>query len=291
MSYEPTPAAPVGEEARAAHVERSGRLFEQLKETVKTILGALLIALIFRSFILEPFNIPSASMVPRLLVGDYLFVTKWPYGYSRYSLPLGLPLWEGRVFEGTPERGDVVVFKNPRDNRTDFIKRLIGLPGDQVQMRGGVLYINGVEVPKRRVEDFIVPVTGNTDCAGDFRLPSYRATVAGEVVCRYPQWEETLPGGRSYRVLDQIADAPGADDTEVYLVPDGQYFMMGDNRDDSADSRFPTFGPQQGVGFVPADNLVGKATIMFFSLDGDARWFKPWTWPGAIRFERLGIIL
>jgi signal peptidase I len=276
--------------AREAHEARSGKLAEQFKEGAKTILGALLIALVLRSFIFEPFNIPSGSMLPRLLVGDYLFVAKWPYGYSRYSFPLGLPPFEGRIPAGHgPERGDVVVFKGPRDNRTDFIKRVVGLPGDQIQMRGGQLFINGEAVPKRRVEDFVVPVDRDFDCQGFPRLPSHRVDGSdGRPLCRFAQYEETLPGGRTYRVLDQAAGVMMADDTEVFLVPDGHYFVMGDNRDDSADSRFPPFGPQPGVGFVPAQNLVGRASLMFFSIDGTARWWAPWTWPGAIRFERIG---
>lgn len=287
MSSDPdTLAAPPAPSARDEHITRSGRMLEQLKEALKTLGGAVAIALVLRSFLIEPFNIPSGSMLPKLLVGDYLFVAKWPFGYSRYSLPMGLPLWDGRVPAlGGPERGDVVVFKNPADNRTDFIKRVIGLPGDQIQMQAGVLYLNGEAVPKARIDDFVVPVSDGTDCAGDFIRPSFRATVNGEVVCRFPQYRETLPGGRSYAVLDQVPNFP-SDNTGVYIVPEGNYFMMGDNRDDSADSRFTI--AQSGVGFVPIDNIVGRALVMWFSIDATARWYMPWTWPGALRLSRVG---
>lgn len=271
---------------QSAHERRTTELFESLKEGVKTIVGAVAIALVLRSFGFEPFNIPSESMLPRLLVGDYLFVSKWPYGYSRYSLPLGLPLFDGRVFANAPERGDIVVFKSPRDNRTDYIKRVVGLPGDQIQMRGGMLHINGVAVPKVRIDDFIVPVTPNTDCDGSLGRPSFRTVgVSGQHLCRYPRFRETLPNGRSYNVLDQV---PGdlRDDTAVYVVPAGHYFMMGDNRDDSADSRLTV--AEGGVGFVPAENLVGRASLMFFSTDGSAELIKPWTWFTAIRWDRIG---
>ena len=272
--------------ARAAHLARTAALYASFKEGVKTIAGAILIALLLRSFGYEPFNIPSESMLPRLRVGDYLFVSKWPYGYSRYSLPLGLPLFNGRLLGGEPARGEIAVFKTPADNRTDFIKRVIGLPGDLVQMKNGVLHINGVPVPKRRVSDVIVPVTPNTDCPGGRARPSFRAaTVSGQAVCRYPRFRETLPGGVSYFVLDQVSGSTG-DDTGVYVVPQRHYFMMGDNRDDSADSRYAV--SQDGIGFVPYENLVGRASLMFFSTDGSAAILRPWTWFAAIRWERLG---
>lgn len=292
-----TPEASPPLDARAAHMDRSAKAFEQFKELFKTIVGALAIALVFRSFLLEPFNIPSGSMVPRLLVGDYLLVSKWSYGYSRYSFPLGLPLFEGRAFDTAPARGDVVVFKTPQDNRTDFIKRVIGLPGEQIQMRGGVLFINGVAVPKRRVEDFTIPYhvrpsgyeanDWSDDCSRDFatnRLPT--RLPSGEMVCVFPQYEETLPGGKTIRVLDQ-AEMP-QDNTPTYIVPAGQYFMMGDNRDDSEDSRF---GVPEGIGFVPKENLVGKAQVMFFSIDYTAHWYEFWKWPLSIRPSRIGILL
>jgi signal peptidase I len=272
--------------ARAAHIARTETLYASFKEGVKTIFGAILIALFVRSFAYEPFNIPSESMLPRLRVGDYLFVSKWPYGYSRYSLPLGLPLFDGRLLGGAPERGEIVVFKTPADNRTDFIKRVIGLPGDVVQMKGGVLHINGAPVRRERIADLVAPVTPNSDCPGGFGRPSFRTTAAdGRLFCRYPRYRETLPGGTSYNVIDQVQGSTG-DDTGVYVVPQGHYFMMGDNRDDSADSRYAV--SQDGIGFVPYENLVGRASLMFFSTDGSAELLKPWTWFSAIRWERLG---
>ena len=283
-----TPEATTPLEARAAHMDRSAKAFEQVKELFKTIGGAFLIALVFRSFVFDPFNIPSGSMVPRLLVGDYLWVSKWSYGYSRYSFPLGLDIFQGRLFDTAPTRGDVVVFKTPQDNSTDFIKRVIGLPGDQIQMRGGQVFINGVAVPKRRIEDFVVPMTPSDDCSRDHatadaptRLPD------GRQVCVYPQFEETLPGGRKIHVLDQIY-SPRADDTQVYVVPADNYFMMGDNRDDSADSRFAV---PEGIGFVPKENLVGKAQVTWFSIDYTAHWYEFWKWPLSIRLSRIGILL
>lgn len=288
MADPDTSEAPANETqaARAAHLARTETLYASFKEGVKTIFGAILIALFLRSFGYEPFNIPSESMLPRLRVGDYLFVSKWPYGYSRYSFPLGLPLFDGRILGGEPQRGEIVVFKTPADNRTDFIKRVIGLPGDLVQMKDGVLHINGAPVAKQRVDDLVLPVTPNTDCPGGFTRPSFRAVGAdGRPICRYPRFRETLPGGVSYYVLDQVSGSTG-DDTGVYVVPQGHYFMMGDNRDDSADSRYAV--AQDGIGFVPYENLVGRASLMFFSTDGSAELLKPWTWFGAIRWERVG---
>ncbi len=241
-----------------------------------------LIVAIFRSFIFSPFNIPSESMLPRLLNGDYLLAAKWPYGYSKYSLPFSVPLIPGRLFAGQPDRGDVVIFKAPPLNDTDYIKRVIGLPGDQIQVIGGQLNINGNPVPKQRIADFEVPVTPNTRCY----LPQFAATTAnGEQVCHYPRYRETLPGGRTYEVLD-LGLTP-QDDTEVFVVPEGHLFLMGDNRDNSLDSRFPAV-PGQGIGIVPQANLVGEASIMMFSTDGGAEWIKPWTWFTAARWSRIG---
>ncbi len=261
---------------------------EQFREGVKTIGGALLIALALRSFLVEPFNIPSGSMIPRLLVGDYLFVSKWSYGYSRYSFPLGIVPIEGRILGSAPTRGDVAVFKDPKDNSTDFIKRVIGLPGDQIQMRGGVLFINGTAVPKVREADFVVPQSGNDDCSRDHATgnQAIRGT-SGEMVCSYPRFRETLPNGRSYDVID--LGMTQQDNTDTYLVPAGHYFMMGDNRDDSEDSRFSM--PEGGIGYVPEANLVGHARVLWFSLDGNEHWYEPWTWPGAIRWSRIGTLL
>jgi signal peptidase I len=230
-------------------------------EVVKTIVYALIIAGLIRSFLFQPFNIPSGSMEATLLVGDYLFVSKSTYGYSRYSFPFGLVPFDGRFFVmSDPQRGDIVVFKFPPDNSTDYIKRLIGLPGDRIQMRDGVLYINDQAVPKERVEDYI------DDTGGQSRP--------------IPQYRETLPNGVSYEVLDREPEG-NLDNTQVYVVPEGHYFMMGDNRDNSLDSRVD-------VGYVPFQNFVGKAQIIFFSTNGTARLWEVWKWPWAIRYNRMG---
>jgi signal peptidase I len=246
------------------------------------LLKLVLIVVIFRSFVFSPFNIPSESMLPRLMNGDYLLAAKWPYGYSKYSLPLSLPLLPDRYFAHQPERGDVVIFKAPPLNDTDYIKRVIGLPGDQIQMIGGQLNINGKPVPKVRIADFEIAVSPNTRCY----LPQFEASGAdGSRYCHYPRYRETLPNGRSYDVLD-LGITP-QDDTPPILVPEGHLFLMGDNRDNSLDSRFPAV-PGQGIGIVPQANLVGKASIMMFSTDGSAEWFKPWTWFTAARWNRIG---
>jgi signal peptidase I len=232
------------------------------RETVKTVAWAVFIAVIVRTVAFEPFNIPSSSMVPTLLVGDYLFVSKYSYGYSRHSLPLSLPLIPGRILMSEPERGDVAVFKLPRDNATDYIKRLIGLPGDKIQMRRGRLWINGAEVMRERVEDFVF-------------------TTENGHITRMAQFVETLPNGRRHRILER-SDSDHLDNTQIYTVPAGHYFAMGDNRDNSQDSRV-----LNAVGFVPMENLVGRAEILFFSHNGSASWWEFWRWPGAIRFRRF----
>ncbi len=240
------------------------------RELIKTILCALLIAGGVRTAAAQPFNIPSESMEGTLLVGDYLFVSKPSYGYSRYSLPWGYawPLPHGRVLGSVPQRGDVIVFKTPSDNKTDYIKRLIGLPGDRIQMKAGALYINETPVPKVRVEPFVEESEG------------FRTEVA--------QYRETLPNGVSYNVLDREPNGT-LDDTDVFVVPNDHYFMMGDNRDNSLDSRVPA--EAGGVGYVPFENLEGKAEVLFFSADGSARWWEVWKWPSAIRYQRLGHII
>lgn len=229
-------------------------------ETVRTIVYALLIAGIVRTFAFQPFNIPSGSMIPTLLIGDYLFVSKYSYGYSRYSFPFGLGFFSGRIFGGEPDRGDVAVFRQPPGNNVDFIKRLVGLPGDRIQVVNGQLVLNGAPVPRQRIED---------DVTRDFR---------GNIR-RVAQYVETLPGGRRYTVRESLGDRGPADNTREFVVPPGHYFAMGDNRDDSNDSR--------SWGFVPKDNLIGRAEIIFFSTDGSAGWLEPWGWIQATRFSRI----
>lgn len=237
---------------------------------------------LFRSFFAAPFNIPSESMMPRLLVGDYLLVSKWSYGYSRYSLPFSVPLIPGRILASTPERGDVVVFKAPPTQRQDYIKRVIGLPGDLIQVRDGQVILNGAPVPRERIADFVLPEKPYNKCLTDASME----TVAGVRQCRYTRYRETLPNGKSYEVLDTTQGTAG-DDTRVYTVPEGMLFLMGDNRDHSADSRFPA-RDGEAIGMVPEANLVGRAWISVFSTDGSASWLLPWTWFTAARWERIG---
>ncbi len=231
-------------------------------ETIKTIIIALLIAVVFRSLAFEPFHIPSGSMKGTLLVKDYIFVSKYAYGYSRYSFPFGFPLFEGRILQpGKPERGDVVVFREPANPRIDFIKRVIGLPGESIQVQDGIVYINGTPVPRRRIDDFV-----------DMENPNDIQTI--------PRYVETLPNGRNITVLDEKRYG-NADNTPVFHIPEGHYFMMGDNRDRSRDSRFPD------IGYVPEENLVGRAEIIFFSTDGTASWGNIISWFTAMRFGRF----
>jgi len=255
---EPVPAATAKPAEPAKKKEE-----ESWVETVKTVAYALLIALVIRTFLFQPFNIPSGSMENTLLIGDYLFVEKYAYGYSRYSFPFGLMPFSGRIFGSDPERGDVIVFKLPSDPSTDYIKRVIGLPGDRIQMINDRLYINDKIVPQKRIADYVENIDG-------FQ----------HHVVRY---REFLPGGRAHDVLDRDPNGP-ADNTDVYIVPPGHYFMMGDNRDNSDDSR-------AGVGYVPAENLVGKAEFIFFSTNGSARFWEFWKWPWTVRYERLFTVI
>jgi signal peptidase I len=252
-------------------------------ETARFLLFLFLAAAILRTFILAPFMIPSGSMLPTMMIGDYLFVAKWPYGYSRYAFPFGLARFQGRILGAEPARGDVLIFRYPGKD-DDYVKRLIGLPGDRVQMRRGRLILNGRALPKVRIADFLMERTPNSPCryVGDYAPPPVEAD--GRLYCRYPRYRETLPGGRSYEVLDQV-ESP-ADDTPVWTVPEGRYFVLGDNRDDSADSRFSP--AQEGVGLLPRDNLIGRPLFTFFSTDGSASWLKPWTWFTAARWRRVG---
>jgi signal peptidase I len=232
-----------------------------LWENVKVIIQALLLAVVIRTVFFQPFTIPSGSMMPTLLVGDYIFVNKFAYGYSKYSLPFSPDLFEGRIFGSEPKRGDVVVFRFPPNPDIDYIKRLVGLPGDKVQVRDGILYVNGAAVP--RVPD------------GIFRADGQQYGAAGEI----PVFRETMDNGVNYDTLDESPDTRG-DNTREFIVPEGHYFMMGDNRDNSADSRFD-------VGFVPAQNLVGRASMIFFSLGNDTSFREIWKWPTNLRYDRI----
>ena len=248
-----------------ARVDDTKKKAEQggILETVKVIVQALLIALVVRTFLFQPFNIPSGSLIPTLLIGDYLFVSKYSYGYSRYSFPFGPPLFSGRIFGSEPKRGDIAVFKLPKDNSTDYIKRVVGLPGDTIQMIDGVLHINGEAVKRERIGNYVT----QDSWGRDIEVPMYR---------------ETLPGGTTHTVIERDGDRGYWDNTYVYKVQPGHYFMMGDNRDNSTDSR-----DENAVGQVPFENLVGRAEIIFFSIgEGSAGW-KVWEWPWTVRWERI----
>ena len=237
-----------------------------------------------RSLVVAPFSIPSGSMLPTLYIGDYLMVAKWPYGYSRYSFPFGFPSFEGRLLERLPKRGDVVVFRHPSEN-IDLIKRVIALPGDTVAVEDGVLLLNGAGVTGAEQRPFAMPISPNSPCKVVPPASPLLIAPGGRTACLYPSHRETLPGGPTYTVFDQVDDGP-ADNFAATRVPAGHVFLMGDNRDDSLDSRFsPVTG---GIGMVPVENLVGRATVTFWSTDGSASWFKPWTWFTALRSSRIG---
>lgn len=245
------------------------------------LLGAVLL---LRTLVISPFSIPSESMLPRLMNGDYLLATKWSYGFSRHSLPFALPLPDGRILARTPQRGDIVIFKHPIDGR-DYIKRVIGLPGDRVAVVAGQVVLNGAPVPLQRTRDALIPMSPNTACAwgGDAAMLD-----DGRAACRYARQIETLPGGRSHAVLD-FGTTQG-DSFAPRTVPEGMMFVMGDNRDNSRDSRFDA-APGDAVGLVPQDRLVGRAGVIVWSTDGSADWIKPWTWFSAARWDRIGMAL
>lgn len=248
-------------------------------ETVKTLVYAVLIALAVRTIAVEPFNIPSGSMIPTLLIGDFIFVSKYSYGYSRYSIPFNPPLfgWTkyGRILGSFPHRGDVVVFRFTKDTSVDYVKRVIGLPGDHVQVKQGQLYVNGEQVQREAV--------------GDYEAADENGT---RVLTK--EYVESLPGSGGHagvkhdilKYTDEERFDPtsevDANNTPDYVVPDGDLFMMGDNRDNSSDSRF-----QNSLGFVPLENVVGKAQFVFFSFDALHPWWQFWYWPVEVRWGRL----
>jgi signal peptidase I len=227
-----------------ARVERFGFWRTLFTYLLNSVLLAFLIALSIRTLLFQPFDIPSGSMVPTLAVGDYIFVSKYSYGYSRFSLPFSPPLFSGRIFASEPKRGDVVVFRLPRDERTDYIKRVVGLPGDRIQMKEGQLIINDVAVKREALPDFVGDVCG-AESTGKAR-----------------RWRETLPDGASYETLDCV-DNGFLDNTGIFTVPPGQYFMLGDNRDNSSDSRMAA------IGTIPFENLIGRAEVIFFSREAE----------------------
>jgi signal peptidase I len=249
-------------ETAALKSSPTGSQKEEWGDLAKTAALAVLLALLIRTFLFEPFNIPSGSMIPSLLVGDYLFVSKSSYGYSRYSFPLGLGGFEGRILSDPPKRGDVVVFKLPTDTSIDYIKRIVALPGETVQMKNGRLYINDKRI--ERVSKGLAKFDAGDGTETDVTI-----------------YQEILPDNIAH-VIYEISDDEMLDNTDKFTVPDGHYFMMGDNRDNSQDSRV-----QDLVGFVPFENFVGRADRLFFSTNGSAYFYEFWKWPFAIRYDRL----
>lgn len=237
-------------------MQRIRRFYDEYK----IVLYMVLFALGVRAFAYEPFRIPSGSMVPTLLIGDYLFVSKLSYGYTRYSLPFDMPLFDGRILFKEPERGDVAVFRLPTNPKVDYIKRIVGLPGDTIQLRSSLLYVNGQPVDYLRTDDF-VNKSGNGN------------------VSRTAQFIETLPGGKKHRTIERSINI-AKDSTGLYTVPPGHYFGMGDNRDNSTDSRY-----LNDVGFIPRENLIGRADFLFFSVNGSP--WKIWEWARTLRLERF----
>ncbi|MFN9926869.1 MAG: signal peptidase I [Phenylobacterium sp.] len=258
----------MSDDAQAAEAPHKSGALNELVEIIKTVVYALLIALVLRVVFFQPFTIPSASMEPNLYEGDYIIVSKWSYGYSRHSIPFSPPLFEGRILGKSPERGDVAVFKLPLDGRTDYVKRIIGLPGDRIQVRDGLLFLNDKQVPREQMS----PV--DTDLGGYVR----------EVA----RFQEKLESGRTY-ITQDFSTREALDNTQVFVVPEGHYFAMGDNRDNSTDSRVDP--ANMGVGMIPADHLVGKAQIIMLSWKPEASIFQPWTWILDARPSRFFKIL
>jgi signal peptidase I len=261
---------------------------EETKETPGSFFKSLLIlalaAWALRSLIVAPFSIPSGSMLPTMYIGDYLFVSKWPYGYSSASFPFEFPPFKGRVLGSLPDRGDVVVFEGPEGQ--DVVKRVMALPGDTIGVDGGRVVLNGRMLARERLPDFLMTVSPNSPCrVVQPAVALTRPGPDGTPACIYPMYRERLPDGLSYQVLDQT-DASFADHFGPVRIPEGHIFVMGDNRDDSLDSRYPTIAG--GMGFVPLDRVVGRAERTFWSTDGSASWVNPLSWFSALRTERLG---
>ena len=242
---------------------------------LRALVPALIIALVIRTVLFQAVSIPSGSMQPTLLIGDDLMVSKFTYGYSRYSLPFGPPLFSGRAFPGVPKRGDIIVFRSPTDETADLIKRTIGLPGDRIEVKGGLVHINGAPVRRERIADLV----GEDPCQPE---------PGSGVIARVPRWREALPNGVAYDTLEcpVMASDPDPDNTPVYQVPAEHFFMKGDNRHRSLDSRF-----LHDVGYVPFENLIGRAQVVFFSVaEGDSAWHV-WRWPWSVRWSRLGSLV
>ena len=231
------------------------RATNEMVEVGKTVFYALLIALVLRVLLFQPFTIPSASMEPTLLTGDYIIVSKYSYGFSKHSIPLSPPIFKGRILFHAPQRGDIIVFKLPRDNKTDYIKRLIGLPGDHIQVKKGTVFVNNQPIAQMPQGQTTIDLSGFMTKADVVR--------------------ERMANGKTYLTYSVDPTAP-PENTDVFVVPEGEYFFMGDNRDNSLDSRFAP--ANEGVGFVPAENLEGKAQIILLSWHKGASLFKPWTW-------------
>jgi signal peptidase I len=233
----------------------------ELRETIVVIIQALVIALVFRSFLYQPFSIPTASMQGTLMIGDYVLASKYSWGYGRYSFPLGIIPFKGRIFGREPNQGDIAVFR-PVPQRDAYIKRLVGLPGDRIQMINGILNINGEPVKREEI---------GTRTDKDSSGTKVQVTL----------YRETLPNGVSH-TIQEISDNMPLDNTSEYVVPAGHYFMMGDNRDRSADSRVLS-----AVGYVPAGNLIGKAEARFFSITDNIPPWQLWQWPANVRWDRM----
>ena len=271
----------MSETATMAKAKKKVDWADEIRQLIVLVLAVLAV----HSLVAKPFFIPSESMLPTLLTGDQLIVSKFPYGYSYLSPSLRiLPAMEGRILGRLPERGDVVVVKSPREH-DDWIKRVVGLPGDTVQMKDGVLFLNGVAVPKVPETPADITVSANTDCVGQYA--QYRVTQPdGSAICRYPRFRETLPNGKSYDVLD-LGETP-QDNSAPVIVPENRLFLMGDNRDNSEDSRFSSM--IGGLDLLPVENVVGRAEFITYSVDGSASW-NPLTWLRALRSHRAFVSL